>query len=143
MGGLLGGAAVGAGCGGAFVGTYEGESVESGSVEISVPMTDRKATNETAPRAKGDASLIVERSPKGELRARFGPCDLGGSEAGATVAVVKGRCEVALVGYEGPLELSGTLSLEGGKMAADVTGTAKNATAIVTYKYTFRGSKVR
>jgi hypothetical protein len=129
-----------AGCGSGLVGSYAGDAVESGSITLSVPQTEKKAINQK-PATKRPSEIVTVVPDRDHMLVKFGPCELPAKLSGGQSAVVAGDCELKFAGFEGPLPLSGLLHLDSDAMRLEVTGTATNATTVVAYQYSFEGKR--
>ncbi len=129
------------GCAGKSTDTYKGEAVESGSIKIAVTGSEAVAKNESPPRKLENETVVVTRDG-GKYNVKFGKCELNGESGTATMAVVKGNCDVKIANWDGKLPLSATLSFaDSGALKMEVVGTSKNDNAVATYEWTFNGKK--
>jgi hypothetical protein len=137
---FVGGAVFAAGCAKALPGTYLGDAVEAGTLEITVPETGQKATNERPATTIPKQTVTVETQGEAVV-VRFGGCDLKGKPSGPERVVVTGECNVKFAGYDDRMPLSGTATLENGALTLDLTGLRRNTNTIASYSYTYKGSR--
>jgi hypothetical protein len=134
-------AAFSLGCESRLGGDYAGEATESGTVKLT-NAAGVTSTNETLPHVLDQQELSISQAD-GRLTVQFGSCKLQGEKTSGETGLVKGDCHVSVAGHSGTLPLSAMVTAEGRGVRAEIAGVAENPTAVVSYKYMFKGDRRR